>query len=517
MVSLVRRAAAVLEAPLTLLDRQRSAAAIAVALMPVMMILLFPAGFGENESQYFMLALRKLAPDGFSAYSAAFDASNARLLSQLLIGVPVYFLGFDVAQIALRCLMMLVYAVSLAYMLSALRLSALQAIVVIGAYLMLGPDLMGAEWLFEGVEPKTFAYACVFLSFGFAFRDRPLAAAASMALATGFHFLVGGFWFMALLLLMAIRTDGVGALWKPFALYAIAILPVVGLVVDDQLISSAARPPDGSPAADYLFAIVRVPHHATPFANSYQLGFWMQGIIATLGLFCAFVLLAPQTQPPLRKLIHWLILLLGYLLLAVALSWFDQRSGAFGKFLPFRPSALILLFSVIAFVLALRTDAVAEPGRRNVILKAAFVAMVPVCLWANAKDSVKWFALGRGYNELPQVLAFLQANASPQDVILTDPNSDMQPIGADLPRLIQNPTLVSFKYVPQTPKDIYRWWSLLEFRNGVYAGACPGPNDPPVRYLLYVDRPETETPRCGREIFRSAHFMIAELPPFPAR
>jgi len=512
---IVHRIAALLEAPLGLLDGRRSTLAIALGLLPVMVVLLFPAGFGENESQYFMLALRRIAPDALPADSAAFDASHARLLSQLLIGVPVHLLGYEAAQILLRCLMMVMYAASLAYMLAALRLSMLQAILVVCAYALVGPDLMGAEWIFLGIESKTFAYACVFLGFGLAWRNRPLSAAAMLALATWFHFLVGGFWLLSLLLLMALRDQSLKPTWKPLALYAVLVLPVLGIVVNDQLIASAAPVPAHGLAADYLFAIVRVPHHATPFASTYQLGFWMQGIVATAGLLCAFLLLAPRVDGTLRPMVLWLALLLAYLLAAVAVSWFDRHTGTVGKFLPFRPSALILLFSVTALLLALRSLADGTPAADlcRGLIRAAFVVVVPVCLWASAKDSIKALVLDRGYADLPQALGFLDATARPGDIVLTDPDSDMTPLGADLPRLIRQPTLVSFKYAPQTPADIYRWWDLLEFRKRVYAGDCPKPGDPPVRFLLSVDPQPGASPACGQVVFRSRHFVVSELPP----
>ncbi len=509
---IVRRISDALKAPLDLLQQAASVPAVAAALLPLLVVLMFPAGFGENESQYFMLSLRKILPAAFSEYSAAFDTSDIRILSDLFIGGPVYLFGYETAQIVLRCAMMLLYAGSLAFLLTGLGLSALEALLVLAIHAMVGPDLMGAEWLFLGVEAKTFAYACLFLGFGFAFRERPVLAALAMALGTWFHFLVGGFWFLALVLLMLLQKAPLRSLTKMTAVYAALVLPLVALVVQDQLFAHAAPLPAHGLTSDYLYAIIRVPHHATPFASTYELGFWLHGIIATLGLFCAVLLLAPRLEPGLQQMMLWIAALLGYLLLAVGLSWFDRGSGILGKFLPFRPSALILLFSVVLLLLAYRslTDG-ARSGLRVALMQAAFVVIVPVCLWTGAKDSIKLLTLGRGYNDLPRLLAYLHTSAGSEDIVLTDPNSDMQPLGADLPRLIPQPTLVSFKYVPQNPADIYRWWDLLEYRKKIYAGACPGPDDPPVRFLLYIDRDDPQLPSCGHVVFRSPHFTLAEL------
>ena len=219
---------------------------------------------------------------------------------------------------------------------------------------------------------------------------------------------------------------------------------------------------------------MRVPHHANPFANLYGLGFWLHGIIATVGLFLAFALLAGRVNQTLRPLVIWLAALLAYLLLAVVISAFDTRTGILGAFLPFRPSALILLFCVVTLLLTVRSLAVDESAALcDTLIRCAFIALVPVFLWDGAKESVKALTLRPAYADVREVIGFIDSHAGPGDVVLTDPDLDMKPLGADLPRLIPRPSLVSFKYVPNTPADIYRWWDLLEFRKKVYRGECP--------------------------------------------
>ena len=426
----------VLDAGLRRLDGARSGLAVAAAMLPVMVVLLFPAGFAENESQYLMLGLRRVAPELFSTWDAAFDHSNARIVSELLMGGFARWLGYDSAQITLRVVMMVLYAISLAYLFTGLGLSVLESVLVLAVCGLVGPDLMGAEWLFLGVESKTFAYALVFVAFGLAFRDRPGWAIAALIAATYLHFLVGGFWFIALLLLVALRSQSIRALPKLAAIYLMAVLPLIIVLVIDQRADPAAARAAGH-LASYLFAIVRVPHHANPFANLYGLGFWLHGIIATIGLFLAFALMAGRVGQTLRPLVIWLAALLGYLLLAVAISAFDTTTGIIGAFLPFRPSALILLFCVAALLLTLRpqTDSEAATTQRALI-RCAFIALVPVFLWDGAKESIKALTLPPAYSDLREVIGFIDGHAGPGDLVLTDPDVDMKPLGADLPRLI---------------------------------------------------------------------------------
>jgi hypothetical protein len=315
-----------------------------------------------------------------------------------------------------------------------------------------------------------------------------------------------------LLLLSALRAGDIRVAFRPFFGYLVSVLPLAGVIVYDQLVAGSSGSPAHALSASYLYSIVRVPHHVAPFASLYELGFWLHGVFASIGLLLALVLLALKGKPAERPLVIWIALLLSYLLIAFALSPLDLKSGIFGQFLPFRPSAVTLLFAILAFVLAYRwLDDGVNSRFADTLRKAALLAILPVFVWSGAKDHIKTIGLGSGYKDLGPALAFIATHAGPDDIVLTDPNSDMTPLGADLPRLVPRPTLVSFKFAPQTPADIYRWWDLLQFRKAVLAGQCPTAEDPPVRYILYVDRPKEEDPKCGHVVWRSSHFMIADL------
>jgi hypothetical protein len=151
----IRPFADALEATLRVIAERRSTLCIASALLPVLAIVLFPSGFAENESQYLMLAHRHVAPEAFSEYSAAFDHTNARFATQWLMGGLVHAIGYEGAQVVLRVLTMVLYAGSVAWFFSGLGLSVLESVLGFAIYEMIGPALIGAEWLFRGVEAKT--------------------------------------------------------------------------------------------------------------------------------------------------------------------------------------------------------------------------------------------------------------------------------------------------------------------------------------------------------------------------
>jgi hypothetical protein len=190
---------AVVERWVLRVERSRSLSLLFAGLAALLVLQLWPAGWTGNEENYFQLAYRTFAPEKFSQFHAVFDASRARFVPLYLLGSAVHLLGYDGAHAVTRILMAILYAAGLAYFFSALQLSVWDALLIIVAFMLAGEFLIGGEWLFQGVEPKTVAYGLLFFAFGFALRRRWIAATAAGAAATYMHFLVGGFWTLMIL------------------------------------------------------------------------------------------------------------------------------------------------------------------------------------------------------------------------------------------------------------------------------------------------------------------------------
>src|SRR5262245_26203728 len=82
-----------------------------------------PLLWHPNENDYLVLAYRRFAPEMFSPNSAIFDSSNSRFLGLYLMGAVVGLFGYETGHLVLRILMALAYGLSLAYLLSVLRLT----------------------------------------------------------------------------------------------------------------------------------------------------------------------------------------------------------------------------------------------------------------------------------------------------------------------------------------------------------------------------------------------------------
>jgi hypothetical protein len=511
----VLRAIGAIEAVFDWLHALRSAGGVTTVLLPVLVLLMLPTKWGPNEDFYFMLSFKQVMPEAFSPYSAAFDASNARILSELVIGGTIALLGYQGAQIVLHLVMAALYAFSLAYCLTGLRLSAVDALLALGIFVLVGPDLMGGEWLFLGVEPKTFAYAFVLFALGLVCRERAGWAAAALVVATYFHFLVGGFWAVAIFAFHALRTDRLRPVFGPLAGYVAGVTPLLALLVYDRYVAGGAPVPEHGLTSDYIYSILRSAWHVAPFVSLTEFRGWADGIVATIALCVAFTITAARVSGNQRALVVWIAGLLLYLLAALFVTYLDRHTGHLGKFFLFRPSSLVLLLSIVAAISLLNWIGEGRSGPPVVIMqRAAFVVVTSLLVWEAGSEKLGDLILGGSqYADLAGLAEFVQKNAEPDAIILTNREADMGPPGVHLPRLLDRPTLVSEKFVPTNPADIYRWYDLLKFKEAVFAGDCPGPEDPPVRYLLLVEPEHGREPPCGEVIWRSRHFVLAELPP----
>lgn len=490
------------------LDRCRSTRAIAVSLLPIFLLILLPIGFSENEYIYFMLPLRRVAPEQFSEFSAAFDASNARILWELLLGYPISWFGYDLTWAVMRLAMAVTYAAAIAYLLSTLELSAFDGLLVTGLFLLTGQDILGKEWLFQGVESKTLAYALIIVGLAFVMRERRAVAVCAAAVATYVHFVVGGFWLIALLLYDAMRDFSPRRLTRLLAIYALLVGPLIAVIAYQQLGSLNAE--QHGLGASYIYSILRAPHHVAPFSSVEQFRRWAPDIALLMALSLSFLFLARSDLAKSRPLICWVAALLGYLVVALGLSALDARTGYLGKFYLFRPSSLTL-FCAITAVLALFNGLEDKSGTKLRVRKATFLFVLPIAIFGIAGTKLSEASAERRAisEDIVRMNAFVLETSAPDGIVLIQPGGEYVFPKVALPMLLNRPTLVSLKFVPTNARDIYRWYDLLQYRDAVFTEGCKDLDRFPVRYLLMTQARDMNVP-CGRIVWRSKYFALVE-------
>ena len=136
-----------------------------IVIFILLMLIMPPAILTGNEENYLGLAWRKLSSDDLIQVSALRDGANHRFLFDYLIGFCINYIGFEWTHTLGHIVVALLYSASFVIFFKHLGLSISTSCTVILTFLWLGQDILGREWLFGGIEPKTLAYPWVFFSF----------------------------------------------------------------------------------------------------------------------------------------------------------------------------------------------------------------------------------------------------------------------------------------------------------------------------------------------------------------
>ncbi|MEM6637685.1 MAG: hypothetical protein AAF667_17545 [Pseudomonadota bacterium] len=440
-----------------------------------------PPLWGGNEVHYFDLAYRTVQPEAFTAQHSAFDNSNARFLSYRMIGHLIESFGFETTKRILTPLQWFGMSAALATLALTLGLSAVALGVGLGLYVLVGPSLIGEEWIFGTVEAKVFAYIAVLFGLSMAFSDKWRSAVVLLALATYFHFLVGGFWAASIILLRIIRGDAVAAS-RTLLAYTVLILPIL-IILATERIGAVVDMTGLDRSLANIYAEYRNPHHVAPFHDfvSFVLK-WATGTCVHAGLAGAFYLISRQKDTGPTGLYLWLAGLNGYILVALLIAYLDRNTHALAPLYFFRPAGLILLLSTCGLAAALIQRMDAEKVRSAT--PAAAILMIALIV-PKAAISVGIFAFHnitlaeQSQKTHGALIDWISKNTPPGASVLLEPPAaepsrlEEMPSGyAAVERLSGRGLIVNFKFVPTAADDTARWYRLLQARTAFFQGDC---------------------------------------------
>jgi hypothetical protein len=486
-------------------DRPGHALRMFYILLTALLIMLFPASWSVNEEGKFLLAHRRVEPSSFSSFHAAFDASNARIVIEYVLGTMVVYMGYSGAHVLTRLLIAVLFAVGLSVFFSSLSLSPLRALTVLGLFWLLDQQLFGGEWIFGGVESKTFAYAGVLAAFGLALRGKLFPAVILMVLASYFHFLVGGFWFLALLLFAIIRKQRMRRVLRALLFYSLLTLPLFGLIASDQL---SSKEPKSAFNADEIYA-KHNSFHIAPFSNArgYFWTKWTPGIIATTALIFVFIVLAYRDEEP--SIARFILALLCYLVLALLITFLDRNTFFFSKLYLFRPSSVILLF-VISYMVGAGMGQ--RPSADLMLRRLAAGVLITTFSWVVVRTQITNYQKSRVHVDFQQLLPIIERETTFDEIVLIEPLGMWTAPDITLPRRLTRPTLVSWKFIPTNPADLARWHDRMTFRETLFAEGCSDKLQYPVRLLLvFISTTLDRVSNCGPVIWSEKPFHIVRV------
>jgi hypothetical protein len=509
-------------------------------LLALFLLIMMPGAWYSNEEDYLGRAWRRFSPPDVAAVSAMTDPVNYRWLFDSTTGLLIHALGFDWTHALGRSLVSALYAVSLAMFFRTIGLSLAAGCLVIMSFLWCGEDILGGEWLFRGFEPKTLAYPLVFFSLVGVLRQRYRWAAVLMAIATYFHFLVGGFWFFVIALCQWVWLRRFKPVVKTSLWYLGLCIPVLALIAQQQLALRTVASAVQQTTVDWVwvYTAFRNSHHVTPFSSPQSFANWYNnGIVLLVGCTIAAWWLWRISQTRAERACNGLIWGLHlYLWVALGVAWFD-KTGTLSKFYWFRPSSLILFLLLASFVrfLVKHVDAHAEKFTLALLalvssamlpwlagqiffyqkVEAAIVQKAPI----NPVTWLREYWLGVPVKDPPELRSRIEAS-KPTEITLIDPQFDSDYLNFE--RRYDRPILLTFKSIPNLPDRILLWYDLLQQRQELFSKGCsPQPATQAqtqhpiltrydVRYLL---APETNgaIASCGKSVFRGDGVQLIDL------
>jgi len=496
---------------------------ISICLICSIMLLvpMLPVYWAWNEIHYFDLAYRTVRPDLFGPYHAAFDSSNGRFLAFWMIGSVIDLVGFEVAKFIFGIIGIGLYAMALTFLASALNLSHVSIAIVLAVF-MGHQSLLGGEWLFRTFEAKVPAYACVIVSIAAAANHRWTTAVVTAAIGTAFHFLVGGFWGFAMLVLHSLSTRDLRGSLRFLALFVALISPIIALLAFERLGAEVDLTGLDLSLAE-IYAEYRNPHHVAPFAGGAKTFAvaWFPGLVSH-GALAVAIFLMQKAYGAQSAFALWVAGLNAYVVFAMALAFVDRDTHLLASLYMFRPSGLIYLLSIILIIqrvaLAIPTDALRRLSVPALIIIAGFV--LPDIALRFARMAVAGPIDQRIEATMVEtqrdVLDWLRENTTTGSVVLIEPPAsgllEGDPFPAALERLTPAAYYVNFKWVPTAPPDLVEWYRRLQQRKSVFEGDCMALSKLPADFLIARQPFQPDLLQsCAEEVYRNEDYTLMRV------
>jgi len=459
----------------------------------VLSSVLAPTVWYGNEINYFDLANRWVNEDAYTTYHAVRDNTVGRLVSFVMMGASIEAFGIEGAHTFLGLLLLTVFPIAYFCLVRALDTNLFSATLVLSIFLISPQSLLAGEYIFRTIEPKSFAYLCVLFGLASAFSDRRIAASLFMAGAVYFHFLVGAFWGGAVIALYLISDKTVRSILRPVAVFLALSFPLFLAILSERIAGPSVSLEGSELTLNAIYAEIRNPHHIAPFVDgSIFVAKWLPGILAHSAVALGIGLWVIRSQERDKSFSIWVGGLNAYILLVTILAFLDRDTHLFSMFYMFRPSALILLLSLIWGITRLLRPV---GNNNNGLVAIGLVIIVGVYLPLSIRTIAQATHGGLPLASMlstseAEMVDWIGENTSPGSIVMLEPLNDRpfkgEGFGAwvGMERLMGRPTLVNYKFVPTDKADLLRWYQLLQWRQSVFDGNCAALQDYPVAYLV---------------------------------
>ncbi|MEM6965292.1 MAG: hypothetical protein AAF573_11035, partial [Bacteroidota bacterium] len=412
-------------------------------------------------------------PDWIPGSLMATEFPGTRLFFEIIFGWVVDWVGIEQTVFWGRLLNFILLAIPVARLFKMFQFSNAQILFLLQLFIIAGQRFFGGEWIFGGLEAKTFSYVFVFWGLLFFLKKEYYKAFGFCIVATYFHILVGGWFAISCFLVLLFQKIKWLELFKLGFFYGIPLLPFLFYLGKNMF----AEVPNFAEEINlnYIYTYFRNKHHIGLFYSFdyfFKQHFW--GVLISTSVFFIFLKSKiPQVSTNAISTIRYLMLaMLGIGICFVGVSLmdnliFDLSGGFLLKSYPFRMQSLAFLFFLILSLIAITQHEKYQQKWNSVFPILVFLALIVagVKFSTNIKKMTN-YQKDQAYNE---VISFLKQETSPSATIMVLGNRtaseearQKDTFALDLMRRTARENFVHFKFVPSTPNKMYEWYQRLK-------------------------------------------------------
>jgi len=426
--------------------------------------------FGEfvNEADALPYARQLVQPDWLPHDFYLNSPITYRYPFGLLLGILVYYLGFDYAALVGRLLVYLFLAFAFNVFFRSIQLRLSLRLLVLLAFIP-SQSLVASEWIIDEAETKSVAYAFVLLSLSGFLCKRYRVAFGCAGAAISFHILVGSYaiWCAGGAILLNLRTYRPEWLTMIRQSWPFFLTGAFGFVVAaEHLIPLATT---DLHRAWEIYVQYRVAHHVLPSAWERN---WLFPLSAATAVFVLSYWFCRERTPRLLAAYG----LASVTLFAAGLLFYFLGHITMLRFYWFRfPDTMVPLISFTLIAMGLNYLAGTRLHQQRlrlaralgVSLAGAGVLLLSYSLvrfparmeeYPHGNDSADDYPLFSP-PELRPMFAWIKANTAKDATFLVDPTL------SDFYIRAERAVFVSLKHVPSAGPDIVEWYERIKLTN----------------------------------------------------
>jgi len=398
----------------------------------------------SNEEAYLPLAKQFIDPSWIPGSFNFSEWPGNRILFQIIAGIGLKYFTFEQVAFTGRLIVFALIALPVGSLVKKLRIENLPFLIIFQIYLIRQTYFAG-EFIFGDFEPKSLAYIMVFAGLNCLLNKNYLKAVLWSVAAAYFHILVGGWFFLLVVLFQLFKTRNIILTVKQGALFIILMLPFI-IYLGKEILGSGSVIHGVN--IDQVYVFFRNTHHTAPLSEAKHLGRNIFQISVTAVIFILTLFVFVKKKGPVLDDLYLLnVIILSVLFISLAISLADHKA-MFLKFYPFRLAALGEFLMYIYIYKLIESEWKIPDFMQALAILGGFYLLT-----AAAVHNISHFSNHSMKSTYKELVQYISRSTSSADVILPLDDYDLS-----LSRLTRREVFVIFKCDPGGGEKIYEWY-----------------------------------------------------------